>query len=164
MRFRGGATRSLTLPLARSAWQLRQTPVQVVAEIDTLLDFHTDGQIAAILNERGFVSGEGKPFHSITVQRIRRRYDLKKRYDRLRDAGMLTLAEIGDLLGVSTQTVKVWRNHGLLRAHAYTDKNECLYEHPGDHPPVKTQGRKLAERRRFPEVVPNPTQEVQCGA
>ena len=164
VRFRGGATRSLTLPLAQPAWQLRQTPAQVVAEIDTLLDRHTEGQIAAILNERGLVSGEGKPFHAIMVKRIRRSYNLKKRYDRLHDAGMLTLTEIAGLLGVSTQTVKIWRSHGLLRAHAYTDKNECLYEHPGDHPPVKAQGRKLVKRRRFPEVVPNPTQEVQCEA
>ena len=75
---------------------------------------------------------------------------------------MLTLGEIADLLGVGTCTVKAWRDSGLLRAHAYNDKNECLYEHPGNDPPVKHQGRKLSERRRFPEVVPNPTKEVQC--
>ena len=77
---------------------------------------------------------------------------------------MLTLDEMADLLGVSTSTVKTWRNHGLLRAHAYTDKNECLYEHPGDDPPAKTQGRKLSERRRFLNVEPNRTKEVQCEA
>ena len=63
---------------------------------------------------------------------------------------------------VSTGTVQQWRNHGLLRAHVYNDKNECLYEHPGDDPPVKAQGKKLAQRRRFAEVVPNRIKEVQC--
>jgi DNA invertase Pin-like site-specific DNA recombinase len=125
VRFRGGATRSLTLALAQPSWQIRQTPAQVVAEIDILLDHHTEAEIPDILNERGLVSGEGKPFHVIMVQRIRRSYGLRKRYDRLRDAGMLTLTEITGMLGVSTRTVKIWRDCGLLRAHAYNDKYEC---------------------------------------
>lgn len=77
---------------------------------------------------------------------------------------MLTLKETADLLGVSAQTVKIWRRRGLLLAHAYNDKNECLYEHPGDDPPAKKQGSKLSKRRRFPQVAPNPTKEVQCEA
>ncbi len=164
VRFCGGTSRHLTLPLAQPAWQLRQTPAQIVAEIDALLDHHTEQEIATILNERGLVSGEGKPFHAIMVQRIRRSYHLRRRYDRLRDAGMLTLTEIADRLRVSTGTIKIWRDHGLLYAQAYNDKNECLYEQPGDEPPVKAQGRKLSKRRRRPKVVPNPTKEVQCEA
>ena len=44
-------------------------------------------KVADILNERGLVSGEGKSFHPILVKRIRESYGLRKRYDRLRDAG-----------------------------------------------------------------------------
>jgi hypothetical protein len=162
VRFRGGATRRLALPIPPAAWELRQTSPQVIAEIDALLDDYTEAEIALILNDRGHVSGEGKRFHAGIVQRLRRDYNMKKRYDRLRDAGMLSLQEMADLLDVATVTVKKWRNHDLLRAHAYNDKNECLYEHPGDEPPAKSQGRKLSKRRRFPEVAPNPTKEVQC--
>jgi DNA invertase Pin-like site-specific DNA recombinase len=162
IRFRGGTTRSLTLPLAKTSWQLRQTSSQVIAEIDNLLDDYTEAQIASILNEQGVVSGVGKPFHPQMVRRLRRDYGLKKRYDRLRDAGMLTLEEMATLLDVATQTVKIWRRHGLLKDHTYNDKNECLYEHPGDDPPVKAQGRKLAQRRLIPGVDPNRTKEVQC--
>jgi DNA invertase Pin-like site-specific DNA recombinase len=162
VRFRGGATRSLTMPLAQPAWQLRKTSPNVVAKIDGLLDHHTEGQIVTLLNARGFLSGEGKRFNLPMVQRLRRDYGLKQRYDRLREAGMLTLTEIAELLSVATQTVKKWRDNGLLRAHAYNDKNECLYEHPRDDPPVKMQGRKLSKRRRFPEVEPNCMEEVQC--
>ena len=162
IRFRGGATRSLTLPLEQAAWQLRQTSPQVIAEIDSLLDDHTEAQIARILKERGHVSGEGKQFHALIVQRLRRDYGLKKRYDRLRDAGMLNLEEMAILLEVTATTVKIWRRHGLLKAHAYNDKGECLYEHPGDDPPIKAQGRKLAQRRLITEVIPNRTEEVQC--
>lgn len=162
VRFRGGATRCLMLPLAQPAWELRQTSSEVITEIDTLLNDYTEGQIAGILNERGYVSGEGKTFHPMMVKRLRRDYGLKTRYDRLRETGMLRLDEMADLIGISTQRVKIWRDRGLLRAHAYNDKNECLYEHPGDNPPVKQQGRKLSKRRRYPEVAPNPTKEVQC--
>jgi len=164
VRFRGGATRSLTLPLAQNAWQLRQTSPQVVAEVDALLDEHTEAQIADILNRRGRVSGEGRRFQSRMVKWLRRKYGLKTRYQRLREAGLLTLAETASLLGVSANTVKTWRRRGLLRAHAYNEKNQCLFEDPGDDPPAKLQGRKLAERRRFPEVAPNRTKEVLCGA
>jgi len=162
VRFRGGATRSLTLPLAQNAWQLRQTSAEVVAEIDALLDDHTESQIACILNERGHVTGEGKLFLARTVSRLRRDYSLMPRYDRLRKAGMLTLCETASLLGVSANTVKIWRRRGLLRGHAYNEKNECLFEPPGDDPPRKSMGWNLSERRRFPEVAPNPTKEVQC--
>lgn len=164
VRFRGGATQSFVLPLAQPAWQLRQTSAEVVAEIDALLDNHTDDQIARILNHRGQVSGAGLAFHAIMVQRLRRDHGLKARYDRLREAGMLTVEEIAKILGVSTHTVKIWRRRGLLLAHAYNDKNACLYEHPGDDPPIKKQGSRLSKRRRFPEIAPNPTIEVQCEA
>ncbi len=164
VRFRGGATRTLALPIPPTAWELRQTSKQVVAAIDTLLDDHTEAEIASILNDRGHLSGEGKRFHAAIVGRLRRDYDIKTRYDRLRDTGLLTLEEMADLLGVATRTVKIWRNHGLLRAHAYNDKNQCLYEHPGDDPPVKTQGRKLSKRRPLLALEPNRTEEVQCEA
>ena len=98
------------------------------------------------------------------MRHLRNDYDMKKRYDRLRGTGMLTLDEMADLLGVATTTVKSWRNHGLLRAHVYNDKHECLYEDPGDDPPVKTQGRKLSKRRRLLDVEANRAEEVHCEA
>lgn len=162
VRFKGGASKSLTLPLPPLAWQLRQTSAQVLAEIDRLLDHHTTEQIAAIFNRRGLISGEGKRFNASMVKRIRRDHGLRPRYQRLRDAGMLRHHEIAELLGIATQTVKHWRAHGLLRAHAYNDKGECLYEHPGDTPPLKKQGSKLSKRRRFPEVPSNRAEDVQC--
>jgi DNA invertase Pin-like site-specific DNA recombinase len=164
VRFRGGRIQRLTLSLAQPAWQIRQTSAEVVAEIDALLDVYTEGHIARLLNERGLLSGEGLPFHAMMVQRLRRDYRLKTRYDRLREAGMLKLDEVANLLGVAMQTVKIWRDHGLLRAHTYNDKNECLYEPPGDDPPVKKQGSRLSKRQRFSQVATNRAHEVQCEA
>ena len=113
------------------------------------------------LNRRGRRSGTGCSFTALIVGRIRRIYGLRSRRDRLRDAGMLSLSEMAHALGVSTKTIKIWRDHGLLRAHAYNDKNECLYEPVDANGPVKSQGTKLSERRRFPGFIPDRTNEVQ---
>jgi hypothetical protein len=164
VRFKGGVTRTRTVPVPLNAWQQRATSLEVVKEIDRLLDHNTYSQIATVLNERGFHTGEGRPFTSQAVARVMRRYSLTPRYDRLRKAGMLTVDEIAALLGVTPQRVTIWNRHGLLRGHSYNDKNDCLFEHPGDHPPRKAQGVKLSKRRSLNEVVPQSAQEVQYEA
>lgn len=164
VRFKGGITQTLTVPLPLNAWQLRITSPDVIAEIDRLLDHHTNLHIASLLNDRGLRSGEGKIFTAQIVARIRRRSGLTSRYDRLRKAGMLTVEEMAAVLGISPQSVKIWNRHGLLRSHACNDKNDCLFEHPGRNPPRKAQGRKLSERRLVNEVVAQGTQEVQYEA
>lgn len=164
VRFQGGATKTLTLPVPLNAWKQRTTNSGVVQEIDRLLDHHTYPEIAARLNDRGMHSGEGKAFTSRIVARIQRSYGLTSRYDRLRKAGMLTVEEMAAVLGISPQCVKIWKRHGLVRGHAYNDKNDCLYEHPGDHPPRKAQGIKLSQRRCLGGVVAQRTEEVQCEA
>ncbi len=161
VRFKGGTTRTLTLPLPRASWERRQTPSEILAEIDRLLDEHTDAQVAAILNERGLQSGWGKHFCSRIVSRLRREHGLKSHYDRLREAGMLTLDEMATRLGVAKCTVRIWQKNGLLRAHVANDKNVCLFELPGEDSPIKSQGRKLSERRRFRDFAPDRTEEVQ---
>ena len=164
IRFKGGATKTLIVPLPLNAWQQRATSPEVITQIDRLLEHHTYSQIASALNGQELLSGVGKPFTSQIVARIRREYGLASRYDRLRKAGMLTLREMSALLGITPQWVRIWHRHGILRGHAYTDKNECLYEHPGDVPPCKAQGMKLSERCRENEVASTTTQEVQCEA
>lgn len=146
VRFKGGITKTLTMPRPLNAWEARKTPAEVVSQIDQLLDHHTYPQIAAMLNERGIRSGEGKPFTSRIVARIRRSYALIPRYDRLRKVGMLSVEEMAGLLGICPQSVKIWNRCGLIRGHAYNDKNDCLYEPPGEKPPRKAQGIKLSQR------------------
>ena len=147
IRFKGGATKTLTLPLPRKSWQQWKTSPDVVEEINRLLDQHTYRQIAASLNERTMRSGQGKVFTSRIVAGIQRRHRLMPRYDRLRNAGLLTVEEIAAALGICPQRVTIWARHGLIRAHPYNDKNDCLYEPPGTHPPRKGQGVKLSRRQ-----------------
>src|ERR1035437_9334009 len=77
LRFKGGAQRTIQLPLPLRSWEQRQTSKETVAEIDRLLDLHTYPEIALKLNENGLTSGEGNPFTARIVAGIQRRYGLK---------------------------------------------------------------------------------------
>jgi DNA invertase Pin-like site-specific DNA recombinase len=162
IRFRGGSTKSVALPLPAPAWLRRKTDPDVIAEIDALLDHHTRGEIAAILNERGRRSGEGKPFHHLRVWQLEKAYNLRSRHDRLRAAGMLTLEEIAARLSVSTATVKIWRRDGLLTAHAFSDKPEHLFEPPGADAPARYKWKGLSKIHRDRKVMSEKAKEVQC--
>jgi hypothetical protein len=107
LRFKGGATHTLTLPLSKSAWRLRQTPETVVKEINRLIDDYTEREIADLLNSQGMISGEGKRFNRSMVARIRSNYGLETRYSRLRARGMLTLREIATRLDISAATQRL---------------------------------------------------------
>ncbi len=161
VRFKGGARQTLTIPKPLRSWEAHTTDAKVIAEIDRLLNDHTIRQITPLLNEQGLRSGKGLVITDGIVAHLCRSYQLRSRYDRLRDAGKLTLTEIAEQLQVCTNTVKIWRRNGLLRGHPYNDKNECLFDPPDQESPIKSQGRKFAERRRFPEVVSNRAKEVQ---
>jgi hypothetical protein len=164
VRFNGGATRTLDLPRPLTAWEIRTTPSEVVAEIDRLTDRYTDKKIVEMLNQRGALSGCGQQFNSRIVARLRREYQLKPRYDRLREKGLLTLEEISKRLEIGPKCVIHWRNHGLLRGYPVNDRDDWLYEDPGPDPPRKAQGVNLAKRCRFPENIVHGSQEVQYEA
>jgi DNA invertase Pin-like site-specific DNA recombinase len=159
MRFPGGAVKTIELPLPRRATVTQRA---VVAEVDRLLDEHSSEAIASILNGRGFVSGYGKPFGGRMIARLAIEYQLKSRFDRLRERGMLTLNEMAERLSISTTHVKIWRAAGLLRAHMCNDKNEYLYEDPGPNPPRKARGVRLSKRLPVVENVSHRPTEVQC--
>jgi DNA invertase Pin-like site-specific DNA recombinase len=137
VRFNGGATHTLHVPLDKPAWMLRQTPPTVVAQIDRLLAEHTEGETAQLLNDQGLSSGQGKRFHRIMVTRIRVSYDLPSRYERLRERGMLSLDEMAERFDVEPETIKIWRRAGLLAAHRYDDKGRYLFEPPDANSPKK---------------------------
>jgi DNA invertase Pin-like site-specific DNA recombinase len=146
VRFNGGATRTLHLSPPKTAWQLRKSAPVVVAEVDRLLDNHTEAEIAQLLNRKGLTSGMGKRFHRLIVRRIRSVYRLKTRYTRLRARGLLTIPEIAKLLHVCQTTIKLWRRAGLLTAYRYDDKDQYLFERPGSGAPAKYQRQDKTKR------------------
>jgi hypothetical protein len=146
VRFNGGATRTLHLAKPKSAWQLRKPEPAVVAEVDKLLEDHTEAEIAELLNRKGLTSGTGKRFHRLIVRRMRVVYGLKSRYKRLRARGLLTIPEMAKRLHVCQTTIKLWRRAGLLAAHRYDDKDQYLFERPGADAPVKHQRQDKTKR------------------
>jgi DNA invertase Pin-like site-specific DNA recombinase len=164
IRFRGGVNRSVTVPNPQRAWECWMTDAEVVSSIDRLLETQTFGEIAVTLNRSGLRSGKGQRFTARYIARIQKQYRLQSRFGRLRERGMLTLTEMADHLSVCSKTVKIWAAHGLVKAHAYTDKPEHLYEFPRDTVPQKAQGRKLSDRPQAVSFVPECPKEVQCEA
>ncbi|MBC8423118.1 recombinase family protein [bacterium] len=142
IRFRGGATRTLTLDRAKPAWQTWVTPSGTVARIDELLDDHTYAEVAEILNAEGHRSGQDKSFFGWRIKQILRSHGLRNRRDRLRDRGLITLTELAAGLGLSTYTIKARRLAGTLPVKAFRldDNGRHMYEDPGreNHAPTDT--------------------------
>ncbi len=137
IRFTGGATRSLDIPLPQSCIELRTTDAVVIREIDELLDTYTDGEIADVLNERGVRTVVNTPWTRARIGRLRHAYQLKDRRTRLLEQGLLPPTEIASRYGVALSTIHLWRRRGLLRAHPVNDKGDFLYEIPPDTFPAK---------------------------
>jgi len=130
VRFRGGAAQTLHLPLPLDATQLRKVDPKVVAEVDRLLDDHTDGEVVEILNARGFRPGVAERFSLRILYILRRTYGLDDRFTRLRRQGLLTLEEISGVLGADPGTVKIWARQCRITSHVYNVKGQRLFERP----------------------------------
>ena len=142
VRFRGGATSSLKLPLPKRLWDLRKTDPEVIREIDRLLDDHGDDEVAEHLNQRGLRSATGQSFDADTVGSLRRKYRLQSRSQRLRDAGMKSLREIAAEMHVGLEKLQDWRATGLLQLAMHRVAGQrYLYEIPTDWPERNTPSR-----------------------
>ena len=149
VRLAGGQHRTLAIPAPLPVGDQRRTPADVLAAIDELLDRHTTGEIAGILNQRGTASGTGEPFHRLIVDHIIRTYRLRSRRSRLRATGMLTLAETAAAHHVHPHTIKAWRRAGIVSAERYNDKGEHLYYPPDPaNPPNRP---KIGRRPKAPD-------------
>jgi hypothetical protein len=162
VRFKGGPDKTLYVPRSLASYQEWTTDPEIVAEIDQLLDLHTNSQVAAILNEKGFTSGTGKAFHGMRIAKTRRAYGLKSRYDRLRDRGLLTRKELACKQQVHQNTITKWRINGRIQAHLADDQNQFLFEDPGICLRLKKKsGKKSTVRYLSSTKVSGETKEVQ---
>ena len=130
VRFRGGATTTLTLPRPLTAQQLRATHDDVRQQIDALLDDYTDAQVAHMLNERGLRTGAGGAFDLANVQWVRFSAKLKSLKERLLEAGMLTSKQLSAALNIGRTTIGRLRRDGQLKARICNDHGEWLYWAP----------------------------------
>ena len=131
VRFRGGATLTKKLPRPLKSYETWTTAPEVIREIDRLLDDHTESEVAAILNERGMLTGAGLKFDSARIAKLRFCYGLKERFTRLRERGLLTVGDVSKALGVHTSTINRRRCNGVLKGYRWyrvNDRNEYMYE------------------------------------
>ena len=145
VRFKGGANRTLTLPLPLSVADLRRADPRAVERIDQLLDHHDEDEIAKLLNRDGLRTGTGLTFNRSRVRDLRIRHGLQSHYHRrrthLREQGFWTLNEMTDHLGVTGPTIGRWYDAGLLKAQ--TCGPHRLYEPPRPSFAKPRQGKKL---------------------
>ncbi|MDQ1413556.1 MAG: hypothetical protein QOE07_2144 [Acidimicrobiaceae bacterium] len=158
VRFRGGRTTSLTVAIPPTGWQKHLTAPDTLALVDTLLDDHTDAEVADILNQAGHRSGSGAEFNPRTIEALRYDHGMASHKSRLRQTGMLTIREIATQLGVHTQTIHRWHADGHLIGQKANDKNEHLYQ-----PPTGLDPELLKEQRRRRSNQPS-TQKTPGGA
>ena len=130
VRFRGGATTTLTLRRPLTAQQLRATHEDVRRQIDGLLDEYTDAQVAHILNQREARTGAGDAFDPASVRWVRFSAKLASLKDRLLAAGWLTGKQLGNKLGIGRTTLGRMRAEGRVRARICNSLGEWLYWPP----------------------------------
>jgi len=142
VRFRGGATTTLTLPRPLTAQQLRATHEPVRREIDALLDEYTDAQVARILNEQEMRTGAGDSFDTVSIKWVRYSAKIKSLKERLLDAGWLTVKQVSARLGLSRTSICKLRLQEKLRGRICNDHGQWLYwlpelrpDDPSNEPP-----------------------------
>jgi len=147
VRFKGGKLQTLTTLNPKSSAQQIKTPPNVVTLVDKLLDDHIYSEIADVLNQQGFRPGEAARrgrhnarFNALRVAYLVHQYNLRSRYDRLRQRGLLTKQEAAARLGIHEQTVTRWAKFGLIKRHAYNG-HYSLYELPHTDLPQKQCSR-----------------------
>lgn len=130
VRFKGGASRSLELPLPRPYCEVTRTSPELLAEIDRLLGQHTQEEIVEQLNAAGFRSGTGRPLNLRLLDRICKDAGLRSRRERLRQAGMISLEEMSRSAKVTEMKIVRWRRAGKLPGYRSNYRNEYLYPPP----------------------------------
>jgi DNA invertase Pin-like site-specific DNA recombinase len=140
VRFRGGATTILSIPIPLNAWRRRQTHPKALARAAELLEKHIDSEVAAKLNEEGFTSGAGACFAAAAVHWLRTRWGLKSYREHLCAAGKLSSAEMADRLGINIDLLRKWRLAGRLTATRCNERGLWLYD------PIEQQSDWIRQR------------------
>jgi DNA invertase Pin-like site-specific DNA recombinase len=130
VRFKGGAVRTLELPLPMPYCEITRTKPELLAQIDRLLGQHTHEEIVERLNAGGFRSGTGRLLTLRLLDRICKDAGLQSRRERLREAGLLSLDEISRQARVNEMKIVRWRRASKLAGVRSNYRNEYLYPPP----------------------------------
>jgi hypothetical protein len=132
---------------AHTYFEERRTQPDLVSEVDQLLAQYYDAEVAKILVARGRKPGGGGTFDVVRVAFIRSTYNLKSFRERLLDSGYLSIDELATRFNVTPAAIKRWRERGLLRGRRFNDKDQYVYEDPGNDPRVRKAAQHAARIR-----------------
>jgi DNA invertase Pin-like site-specific DNA recombinase len=164
IRWKAGATTSMERPLPLSAPDLVRTPADIVELVRVLATEQTDAQIARTLNARSLRTGRKHSFTRLIVRHIRNAYDIPSYVQHLRSKGWLTVPEVAAQMGVHSSTAKRFAVEGVLRAVRADDTGRVLFEPVVGPLPQAQPGKRFRDRRRYPQLASNMSNEVQCEA
>src|SRR6266705_6428732 len=133
LRFKGGATQTITVPVGRG----RCSSPELVALIDALLEDFTDAEVAMHLNEQGWRTYEGKPFTAARVLSLRRYRRLKDHATRLAERGWLNATDAASAYGICRETLMLWGRAGLLPMSRINEQGTAMFPPPGQDAPRK---------------------------
>lgn len=112
LRWTGGACEEIALEVpAPMADRLRYKP-ELVDEVRRLAKDNDDRQIVAILNESGRKSSHGKAFTDAMIKWIRYKHNIPA--PNLKHANELTVGQVAEKFGVSTNVVHYWIEHKII--------------------------------------------------
>jgi DNA invertase Pin-like site-specific DNA recombinase len=131
VRWRGGATSELRLPIPLSFFEARRTPADLTAYVAGLVESHDDIQTAEILNREHRTTGAGQAFTAQAVRRVRCLKGIPNYQQHLRRKGWLTVAELRQRWGLAAQTITHMRRRGMLQG-IQGDRRQWLYQPPSE--------------------------------
>jgi DNA invertase Pin-like site-specific DNA recombinase len=162
--WKAGATTSMERPLPLSAPDLVRTPADIVELVRVLATEQTDAQIARTLNARWFRTGKKQSFTRLIVRHIRNAYGIPSYVQHLRSHGWLTAPEVAAQMGVHSSTAKRFAVEGVVRAVRADDRGFVLFEPAVGPLPQAHPGKRFRNRRRYPQLASNISNEVQYEA
>ena len=149
VRFRGGQTTSLTIPIPPNAWQARQTSPDTLAASTGSSTTTPTTKPPQQLNLGGHRSGDGQTIHRPhRAPPAHQQQPAQPRTTGSAPKDCSPSPRSPHRLGVHPTTIKNWHKAGLLTSHKANDKNERLYQPPapGDPSLIARQGSPIRNR------------------
>lgn len=103
-----------------------RNPTEAVELVASLLETHTDEQIADELNLRGFTTGKNRTFTAASVLHIRKQHRIGTTRHDPAGPDEKTVPEVAALLAIHEATLYPWLYSGEMTAHQGRNRRWCI--------------------------------------
>ena len=157
LRWQGGASTHLTLPVPLSIADRVRYPAALVDRVQELAHGLPDAEIANRLNREGHASAKGKPYTTQIVRWIRWRHQIPPAA--LRRPEELTVQQVARHFGVTTGVVYYWIERSLIQARQLNQGMPYWITLNGSDEQKLQDRVRNSSRIQKAEVSPNATAE-----